>query len=371
VDAGNPSTTTIRIHYAGRAGAISIRGASPLSWTEGVATVEESPGVYVFRTDALSRSTEWKVLLDGAWSRGPNYHVDPGGTIDVSPHFLESNGEVVELIATFHSDLLDNTRTVWAYLPPGYDENTAATYPVVYMHDGQNLFDASSAFGGVEWRVDETMASASELGRCPDQRSCTNDGECGGARCDTFHEAIVIGPENAGADRIYEYTPTADSTYGGGGGDLYLRALVEELKPRVDSMLRTRTGPDDTAMIGSSLGGLISAYASVRRADVFGRIGAMSPSTWWDGRMIIAEAASISSHSVRPFRVYVDSGNGGAAADDWMNTADLAAQYRSVGYVEGVDFHYVLQPGAEHNETAWASRLPGALAFLLGPREER
>jgi predicted alpha/beta superfamily hydrolase len=373
-DAGDPRPlTTIRVHYRGRAGAIAIRGGTPpFSWTASVATVEESPGVHVLRTRELAAPAEWKPMLgDAEWSRGPNYHVAPGDTIDVAPHFVAASGRVVEFDPAFDSAHVGGPRVVWAYLPPGYDENTAARYPVVYMHDGQNLFDPSLAFGGVEWRVDETMDAAAETGACPDRTTCANDGECGGARCDTFHAAIVIAPANGGADRIDEYTPTVDPTYGGGGADAYLRALIEELKPDVDSRLRTRPEREHTAILGSSLGGLVSAYAGVRRADVFGVVGAMSPSTWWDGRVILDEVASIPSRPLRALRVYVDSGDGGASMDGAADTADLATAYETAGYVRGTTLRYVLAPGHQHDETSWAMRLPAALDFVLGPREER
>ena len=138
----------------------------------------------------------------------------------------------------------------------------------------------------------------------------------------------------------------------------------------VDVSLRTRTGRADTAMMGSSLGGLISAHAGVVRSDTFGLIGAMSPSTWWDGTELIGEIGTIPAHATRALRVYVDSGDSGDSMDGVTDTASLAAAYRAVGYVEGADFRYVVQPGGEHSEAYWAERLPAALAFLL-PRRER
>jgi predicted alpha/beta superfamily hydrolase len=363
-DAGDPRPlTTIRVHYEGMPGAITLRGgAAPLSWTEDAAAIEESPGVWVFQTRELAAATEWKALLDGDWSRGANYHVAPGDTIDVAPHFVEATGEVTTF--TFDTDHIGDPRTVWAYLPAGYDENTRATYPVIYMHDGQNLFDDGEV--GAEWRVDETMNAASESGLCPNLTTrCTNDGECGGARCESFHDTIVMGIENGRGARIDELTPSVDEDYGGGDAELYLRALIEDLKPRVDAEYRTREGRESTYIMGSSLGGLISSYAGVRHADVFGRVGAMSPSTWWDDRMLLGEVAAIPSLPQRALVVYVDSGDDGMA-----DTADLADAYEAVGYVEGADFHYVYEPRAMHNEAAWARRLPAAFMFLLGPREE-
>lgn len=374
-DASAPLVTTLRVRYAGRPGAITIRGSGgPLSWTMGAATTAEAGSVWVWSSTEITEPLEWKpVLGDAEWARGPNYHVEPGDTIEVAPHFVPSAGGVTALDPDFDSAHVEGPRIVWAYLPPGYDENTAARWPVIYVQDGQNLFDAARAFGGTEWEADETMAAAAETGRCgaPTGAACANDGECAPReRCDTFRGAILVAPEASPA-RIDEYTPTLDPTYGGGSADDYLRALTLELAPTVNASLRTRTGPAHTGILGSSLGGLLAAHAGVVRADVFGLVGAMSPSTWWDGRVILDEVAAIPTLGVRALRVYVDSGDAGSSSDGAADTADLAAAYRAAGYVEGADLQYVLAPGHQHSEAYWAMRLPRALWFLLGPREER
>jgi predicted alpha/beta superfamily hydrolase len=369
-DGGGEVVTTIRIVYPEGA-TLAIRGSGgPLSWDVGLATTAMPGGLYELRTTEITEPLEWKPLLDDAtWARGPNHHVEPGETVEVAPHFAETTGQVVELLSAWSPSALGNTRVVWAYLPASYDENEVARYPVVYMHDGQNLFDPALAFGGNEWQVDETMDAAAESGRCADMSPCTNDGECGGARCDTFREAIVIGIANT-ASRIDEYTPTVDAGLGAGGrADDYLGALIDDLAPTVNAMLRTRTGPEDTAIVGSSLGGLVSAHGGIERPDVFGLVGAMSPSTWWDGRVILDEVASIPMRTSRARRVYVDSGDSGPSGDGATDTAELARAYRDAGYVEGTDFHHLLAPGHEHNEIYWRQRLPGALSFLLGPRD--
>ncbi len=370
LDGGDRTITTLRIVYPEGA-AMTVRGSgSPLDWDSGLLATPMAGGLYVLETDTITAPVEWKPLLDDTtWARGPNYHVEPGQTVEIAPHFTPSSGRVIELLSPWHSAALGNDRAVWAYLPASYDENTVARFPVVYMHDGQNLFDPLLAFGGNEWQVDETMNGAAESGRCPNADVCANDAECGGARCDTFREAIVVGIANT-PDRVSEYTPTMDADVGDGGrGDLYVGALADELHPVVDGMLRTRTAREDTALLGSSLGGLISAHGGVTRPDAFGLIGAMSPSTWWDGRVILTEVATIPSHPSRALRVYLDSGDSGASNDGVTDTADLDRAYEDAGYVEGADLHYLVAPGHEHNEVYWRQRLPGALAFLLGPRE--
>jgi predicted alpha/beta superfamily hydrolase len=365
-------TTVLRIHYPAGNQTVTLRGSGgPFNWQSGLAATPGPDNTWTFTTRAITSPIEWKALLgDATWSHGPNYHVAPGEILDVYPHFQATRGQVMNLLPGFYSNRLKNYRNVWAYLPPSYAENTAARFPVIYMHDGQNLFDASKAAFGVEWRADEAIDAAAESGVCPTGETCQDDEDCGGLRCETFREAIIIGPENT-SQRIYEYTPTVDPDVGsGGGGDLYLQMLIEEIKPVVDNMLRTRPERAHTGLAGSSLGGLISAYGGVRDSDVFGLIGVFSPSTWWDNRVILTEVASIPTRPQRGLRVYVDSGDSGPSNDDVEDTRVLGQSYRDVGYVEGNDFHFLVALGHQHNEYYWSLRLPGALTFLLGPREQ-
>lgn len=342
--------TNLRVHYPAGTHHIALRGSGgPLNWTTGVALTSGPSDTWSYSFGTLAAPIEVKPLLDDAtWSRGPNYTIANGQTIDVYPHFTTTSGAYSRKWPSFASTVLPSTRGIMVYLPTSYAENTLAKFPVVYMHDGQNLFDAGTAFGGNEWKVDETMNAGAEDG--------------------TIREAIVIGVENT-ADRVNELTPTRDAGTGGGGkADLYLRMIVEEIKPMVDMALRTLTTHDQTAILGSSLGGLVSAYAGVQRADTFGIVGAMSPSTWWDNTMILGQVATMSMKPSKPLRVYVDSGDSGASSDDVTNTRALAQKFRDVGYVDGQTLDYLVQAGGQHNEIYWSQRLPGALAFLLGPR---
>jgi len=362
--------TVVRVHYPAGAHAVTLRGSGgPLSWTAGVTMTAGAEDTWTFTFADLAAPIEWKPLLDDAtWARGANYHLAPGATVDVYPHFTSLRGQVVTLIQRFHSTALGDDRTIRAYLPPSYGENSRARYPVVYMHDGQNLFDPATAFGGVEWRVDESLDAAGEAGRCATGAACGNDGECGVGACLSTREAIVIGIDNA-PDRIWELTPTRDASIGdGGGADAYLTMVATELKPMVDGMLRTAPGRADTAIVGSSLGGLVSAYAGVERPAVFGLIGALSPSTWWDDRVIIDDVAATAGAATRPLRVYLDSGDAGASMDGVTDTNALAQTYVTVGYHDGVDLRHLVQSGASHTELYWAQRFPGAIAFLLGAR---
>ena len=347
-----PAVTAVRVHYASNPsvpGAMSLRGsASPLSWTTSTATVSEKPGLYTWSATDLKSAIELKPMLGETWSRGPNYKVEPGKSIDIYPHFVQSHGTVTKRYPAFVSTKLPSTRGVWVYLPPTYLENTEARLGVLYMHDGANLFDPALAFGGNEWKVDETMDAGSEDG--------------------SIRETIVVGIESTAA-RISELTPTADPQNGGGHANDYLAMLTDEIKPLVDKDLRTLPGRADTAIMGSSLGGLVSAYAGVHHADVFGLVGEMSPSTWWDGTVILGEVSSTPKQPAKPIRVYVDSGDSGTSNDDVVNTTELAARYRTVGYKDKQDLLHVVQLGAQHNEIYWSQRLPAALHFLLGARQ--
>jgi predicted alpha/beta superfamily hydrolase len=220
------------------------------------------------------------------------------------------------------------------------------------MHDGQNLFDPSQSFTGVAWNIQGAMDT--------------------GAGDASIAEAIVVGIENT-ANRLMEYTPVADPTEadagGGGDGAQYIGAIISELKPKIDSTYRTIPDRDHTFMAGSSLGGLISAYAGVEDAATFGAVGVMSPSTWWDNDWVIGEVGTISSHATRSLRVYLDSGDSGPSNDDVTETAQLSMAYQNVGYVSASTLDYLVQTGGQHSETYWAERAPGMLAFVIGPRD--
>jgi predicted alpha/beta superfamily hydrolase len=339
----------LRVHYPSGAGfsKVAVRGSlSPLSWDLGQAMRRVDTTTYQVTIRGLTSTLEWKPLLDDSvWSRGANYYAQPGQTVDIYPHFRTAAGHYERHYTSFYSTILGNSRGVWVYFPPSYNENTLARYPVVYMHDGQNLFDPRYAFGGNTWKVADTLDGGID------------------ALDPSWHlpEVLVVGPENT-PDRIAEYTPVPDPSYGGGSGDKYLRFLIEELKPVIDRDFRTVPDGAVTTLAGSSLGGLITAYAGITHADVFSRIGVISPSTWWDNRYIIG---AVTSSTQRPALVYVDSGDSGPDNDDVGNTHDLAQAYRNIGYRDGATLSYVVQAGGQHSEIYWAQRLPGALRFLL------
>src|SRR6266699_1445032 len=176
------------------------------------------------------------------------------------PHTLTGD---IRVHKNFHSTILNNDRDVIVYLPPGYQAGLKRRYAVLYLHDGQNLFDGATSFiPGQEWRVDETAQRLIAAGK--------------------IEPLIIVGVYNTGKDRINEYTPAEDPKYKlGGKADLYGRMLVEELKPFIDSHYRTKRDAKSTGLGGSSLGGLVSLYLSLKYSNVFGRAAVVSPSVWF------------------------------------------------------------------------------------------
>lgn len=236
------------------------------------------------------------------------------------------------------SPQLGNRRDIVVYVPPGYRRGLRR-YPVLYMHDGQNLFDAATAFAG-EWGVDEVLERAAPAGL----------------------EAIVVGVPNAGADRLDEYSPFTDQQGRGGRGEAYALFLADTLKPLIDRDFRTMPERETTAVTGSSMGGLISLYSFFRRSDVFGMAGVMSPALWFaDGAIFDYVRAA----PRRPGRIYLDAGTreGAGTVADVRRMRDLLSRK---GYASGKDLLLVVELGGRHTEAAWGRRLLREFEFLLG-----
>jgi len=257
----------------------------------------------------------------------------------------ELRGNVVGNIRRFakiESPQLGNRRDVLVYLPPSY-VSSGRHYPVLYMQDGQNLFDATTSFAG-EWQVDETMERVSGEGL----------------------EAIVVAIPNSGRHRADEYSPFRDERVGGGRGDDYLAFVIDTLKPRIDAEFRTRRERAATGILGSSMGGLISLYALLRRADIFGFAGAMSPSLWFARGAIFEVAVGISQWDGR---LYVDTGTLEGRGHVRQVREMVRLLRRRAGHPRR-QIQYVEEPGAQHNEAAWARRFEPALRWLLPKRTE-
>lgn len=238
----------------------------------------------------------------------------------------------LRVLPGLYSPQLNNTRDLLVYLPPDHD-NGQQRFPVLYMHDGQNLFDRATAFGGNEWQVDETLQVLSREGL----------------------GAIVVGLPNAGEARVPEYSPFPG--YGAARGDAYLAFIIETVKPIIDAAFRTLPTRQHTGIFGSSMGGLISLYAYFRHPEVFGLAGAMSPSLWYTRGAIYTY---IRKAPVTRGKLYLDNGTHEPSA------SRLERLLVEKGYAPGRDLLYVAEEGGRHTEIDWARRLPNALRFLLG-----
>ena len=231
-------------------------------------------------------------------------------------------------------------RIVTAYLPPSYNERPEQRYPVLYMQDGQNLFEPERAFGGNPWKLDAAADRA--IG---DRKA---------------QPMIIIGVDHAEAGRIEEYTPTHDPERdAGGGADKYAELLINEIKPAVEQRYRTN---GTNAIGGSSLGGLISLYLALKRPDVFSGAAVMSASIWWHNRSILQTVQAFDGP--RP-RLWVDMG-GREGAEALGGSRALRDALMAKGW-PAADLHYEEDKRAEHTEKAWARRVPRVLEFLFPP----
>jgi predicted alpha/beta superfamily hydrolase len=232
-------------------------------------------------------------------------------------------------------------------LPPDYFTGSWR-YPVLYMQDGQNLFDPDTSFvKGSFWDVQTTADRLTTQG--------------------AIEPLIVVGIYNTGIERMEEYTPMRDRKLGGGKGELYARLLVEELKPWVDQTYRTLHGPENTGVGGSSLGGLESLYIGLTWPQIFGRMAIVSPSVWWSqGAML--QYVRRTRPEPRP-RIWLDVG---LAEGPVMITKcdELHRLLERRGWREGRDMRYLRVSGGRHNEDAWAKRVEPFLRFLF-PAKQR
>lgn len=229
-------------------------------------------------------------------------------------------------------------RRLRVWLPPGYDAEPERRFPVLYLHDGQNLF-AGGEGSPVRWQADETAQRLVLAG--------------------AVEPMIIVAIGHAGASRIDEYTPWPIVRQGrpmGGGAAAYARYLVGTLKPAIDRHYRTRPEREHTALGGSSLGALISLWMLVHHADVFGAALAVSPSVWWADRAILAELARAPR---RPLRLWIDVG-----LREGEGTVADARRLRDAAQALGWPIFYVEDPEGEHDETAWARRFEAMLRFL-------
>lgn len=317
----------VRVHYpAGADRTLALR--TDQDWESDIdpASSDEARSVFGFDVRSTRRYTYFKPVLrergETLWAQGENLLAidgEPGGSIDVYPHFLGDNSCSVCTRHEVPSSLLEQTHAVRVFLPPGYAENTLERYPVIYMQDGQNLFFPEESFGGRHWRIRETLQRLDAM--------------------NLTRRVIVVGIQPR--DRMLEYTAPGYETYG--------RFLALELKPWVDATYRTLSDARHTSVMGSSLGGVVSFYLAWQWPGSFGAAACLSSTFGW--RDDLLERVSVEPR--RDVRLYLDSG---WPEDNYERTRAMRAALLDRGYEEGRDLLYFAFPEARHDETHWAMR---------------
>jgi predicted alpha/beta superfamily hydrolase len=332
---GSTHTQIIRVLYPGAEGRIVIR--TDRDWERDLEpdVVRLEDGVWEFAVETAQPFFYFKPLLirNSAveWSRGENYLAiaTSGAPLEIHPYFLDDGHcSVCELMRPLVSRAGMEHR-FRVFLPPGYHENTLKRYPVLYMHDGNNLFLKEEAFLGNTWKTDEVLGVLN--------------------RMNAIKEAIVVGIHPNERER--EYTQPGYHDYG--------RFLVETLKPLIDTRYRTLAGPMDTAAMGSSLGGVVSFYLGWEWPEVFGKVACLSSTFTYRDDFL----ERIATEPKRNLRIYLDSG---WPRDNYEPTRSMRDRLIWKGYRPGSDLFYLAFPNAVHNETAWAERSPIPFQFLFG-----
>lgn len=296
---------------------------------------------------------------EGQWDNafdqpGTNYespldfvHVQDGHVFNYMPAALVSDWRIETRTVQSTANGIP-ARTVHIYLPRGYDDHPVRRYPVVYFHDGQNVFAPGGAFGS--WDADLTTSAAIQMGR--------------------IRECILVAIDNTDA-RLSEYLPPTDDFNGLGSGDAYADFLINNVRPTIDSNYRTQNDSANTTVIGSSFGGIITIYLGWEHDDVFGKLGVFSPASW----AIPNLRTAMRDEAQRSERVYLYWGTAesSVSADEaawWSPFLDQYDIYLSQGYSVQGDLLARVGCGEVHNESAWATYLPDALEFLLNINDE-
>ncbi len=270
-----------------------------------------------------------------------DFEVEDGNVFDYQPPATFSAPTIV---TNFVNSSVPNIpgRDVHVYLPRGYTENATRRYPVVYFHDGQNVFDPGGPFGS--WSADATATKEIGAGR--------------------MRETILVGIDNDSA-RIPEYQPPNDAYEGTQGeGDAYANFVINNVRPYIDNAFRTLNDPKNTITIGSSMGGLVALYLG-REFTTFGKIAVMSPALWISPNYV----AQVNGEGKKPIRVHLDMGTD-EGQSDFDNCLAMYDTHLAQGYSANGEVEFVAGCGQEHNEAAWSVRLPEVYDYLLPTRED-
>jgi predicted alpha/beta superfamily hydrolase len=245
----------------------------------------------------------------------------------------------------FRSRHLPDSRDLIVYLPPGYEEDRERTYPVLYMQDGQNLFDPNTSFiRGRTWEMREQADEVIEAGE--------------------VEPLVIVGIYNTGDRRLAEYTHERDWQRGGGEADRYGLLLIEDLMPWIAARYRVRSDRASTGLGGSSLGGLVTLYLGLRHAHHFGKLAVMSPSVWWNHKSILGYINERAPQIWERPRMWLDVGEKEGVRT--MRDAEmLGRRLRANGWVEGETLDFERVPDGTHDEASWALRVKPMLRFLF------
>ena len=327
---------TIVVRYPLERGRLALR--ADVDWERDIDpdSADSVAGRFEFRLEADRPFVYFKPVVHDAtgmhWARGENSLclADDPASAEIHPFFFEEEGCAECTIAERRSrETGDDGYRFRVFLPPGYHENTLAKYPVVYMQDGQNLFFPGESFGGAHWRVRETLQALDSMS--------------------LIRKTIVVGVYPR--DRMDDYTRPGYEAYG--------RFLVRDLKPWIDATYRTLRGPHETAVMGSSLGGVVSFYLAWEHPEVFGMAGCLSSTFGWRDDLMERVAAE----PRRPVRFYLDSGWPG---DNYEVTRGMRDRLAARGWTPGEDLFHLAYPEARHDERAWAGRLHVPFQYFYG-----
>ena len=251
----------------------------------------------------------------------------------------------MRLHAGFSSEYLPDQRNLIVYLPPGYEEEPERSFPVLYLHDGQNLFDGRTSFvQGRTWQMREQADAAIEGGE--------------------VEPLVIVGIYNTGDRRLAEYTHEHNWQMGGGEADAYGKLLTKELMPWIADKYRVRQDRESTGMGGSSLGGLVSLYLGLRHPEVFGRLALLSPSVWWNHKSILSYLNEHAPQMWERPRVWLDVGDG-EGHRTLRDVEHLARRLKANGWRPGETMHFEKVHGGTHDEASWAGRVRPMLRFLF------
>lgn len=311
---------------------------------------------YEITLPAASGTAQYKITR-GSWATGEgtasggqssnrSFTYAPNLVVEIQIAGWEGNSgkpstalpNVKIISSTFLIPQLGKLRRVWIYLPENYTKDSTTTYPVMYMHDGQNLFDAATSFSG-EWGIDETLVAKEKQG----DKGC-----------------IVVGIDNGGGSRLDEYSPYKNPTYGGGQGDEYVSFLTTTLKPYIDANYRTKPEREFTGIAGSSMGGLISLYAALKHPTVYSKVGIFSPAFWFSDslRQFVAGHTNINSTKF----YFVAGANESLSLVKDMDT--IISTLKAIGF-ENKDIERDVKADGAHSEWFWKREFGPCYSWLF------